>query len=90
VREDILNQSITISQYKIYRNATPFFTPGGGNYLGSVADTTYLDVGATGGSMYFYVVQAYMSGLLSPTRGDGEGAVTRPEQGWIPRQLDER
>jgi len=92
VREDILNQSITIGEYKVYRYTSPFFTPDGGNYLGSASDTTYLDVGAAGGSMYFYIVQAYMSGSLSPTGEEGEGANrgTRPEQGWVPKQPDER
>jgi hypothetical protein len=92
VREDILDQPITIGEYKIYRYTSPFFTPEAGNYLGAVSDTTYLDVGATGGGAYFYVVQAYTSGSLSPNGEDNEGAnaVTRPEQGWIPRQLDER
>jgi len=71
VHEDILDNPITISEYKIYRDTSPFFTPGGGNYLGSWSDTTYLDVGAAGSSIYIYVVQAVSSGSLLP--GDMKG-----------------
>jgi hypothetical protein len=69
VREDILDQPITVSQYNIYRDAAPDFTPGGGNYLGTAADTTYLDVGAASGDKYFYIVQAY--GAFASESGTG-------------------
>ncbi|MFH1010736.1 MAG: C25 family cysteine peptidase [bacterium] len=64
VRQDTLGNPIVVSGYKIYRDTSPFFAPGGGNYLGTAADTSCLDVGAASGSMYFYVVQAYVSGSL--------------------------
>ena len=68
VRRDILNNPITVDGYEVYRDVAPFFAPGAGNYIGTTADTTYLDVNATTGSKYFYAVQAYLSGsLLSGT-----------------------
>ncbi|MFH1011019.1 MAG: C25 family cysteine peptidase [bacterium] len=78
VREDILNQPITVSQYKIYRDTTPYFAPGGGNYLGAASDTTYLDVGAVSGSNCFYVVQAYTGALSRDGDSTGEPATSSP------------
>jgi hypothetical protein len=92
VTEDTLGQPIILSGYKIYRDTTPFFTPGGGNYLTMATDTTYLDVGAASASTYFYVVQAYTSATLSPN-GDDNGevnAIHRPEQSWNPRRENRR
>jgi hypothetical protein len=80
VHDDILDQPITVSEYKIYRDTSPFFTPGGGNYLGSTTDSTYLDVGAAGSSMYVYVVQAVSSALLDGApSGDRHEAVLDEE-----------
>ncbi|MFH1010735.1 MAG: C25 family cysteine peptidase [bacterium] len=70
VREDLFENPITVSQYKVYRDLSPDFTPGGGNYLVTASDTTCLDIGAISGSIYFYVVQAYVAGSL----GSGEPA----------------
>jgi hypothetical protein len=65
VHEDILNDPITVGEYRIYRNASPFFTPGTGNCIGSTSDSTYLDVGAAGSDKYIYVVQAGTASLLN-------------------------
>jgi hypothetical protein len=64
VHQDTLGSPIFVDGYKIYRDTTPFFTPGAGNCLDSVSDTTYLDVGAASDLKYFYVVQAYVTGVL--------------------------
>jgi len=69
VRRDIYENPITVDEYNIYRDTSPVFTPDAGTYLGTASDTTYQDIGAVGGGKYFYVVQANISGLLSPAGG---------------------
>jgi hypothetical protein len=78
VHEDILDQSITVSEYKLYRDVSPDFVPGVGNYLASTSDTTYLDVNAIAGSKYFYVIQAYVSGSLVMPPISGDASVLMP------------
>jgi hypothetical protein len=66
VRRDIYENPITVDQYNVYGDTSAVFTPDAGTYLGTVSDTTYQDIGAVGDGKYFYVVQANVSGLLSP------------------------
>jgi hypothetical protein len=72
VHEDLFENPITVSQYKVYRDVSPDFTPGAGNYLGTASDTTYLDAAATSGAKYFYVVQAYLSAAYNATESESE------------------
>lgn len=82
VRRDTLNNPITVDGYKLYRDVAPFFAPGAGNYMGTIADTTYLDVNAITGSKYFYVVQAYLSASLASgtTAPQGESDAVAPKR----------
>jgi hypothetical protein len=66
VDEDIYGNPIAVSGYKIYRDTTPYFTPGGGNYLNSTLNLYYTDAGAAASAKYFYVVQAEISTAVSP------------------------
>ena len=67
VDEDIHGNPITVTSYSIYRDTTPDFTPGGGNYLGTAPSASYTDTGAALlGDKYFYVVQATNSTVVSP------------------------
>jgi len=58
VREDIHDNPITVDEYKVYRDTSPFFTPDAGTYVGTASDTTYQDTGVVPDGKYFYVVQA--------------------------------
>jgi hypothetical protein len=82
VRRDTLNNPITVDGYKLYRDVSPYFAPGAGSYVGTTADTTYLDVNAISGSKYFYVVQAYLSGSLASgtTAPQGESDADAPKR----------
>jgi hypothetical protein len=66
---------VTVDEYNIYRDTSPFFTPDGSTYVGSASGTTYEDVGAMEDGKYFYVVQACLSGSLS------SGASTNQDAG---------
>ncbi len=69
VHEDIYENPITVDEYNIYRDLSASFAPDAGTYLATTSDTTYQDVGAAGDAKYFYVVQASLSGSLSPFDG---------------------
>jgi uncharacterized lipoprotein YddW (UPF0748 family) len=58
VTADTLGNPETISKYVVYRATVPYSPPG--DSLGSTADNTFTDPGATGstGVHYFYVVRA--------------------------------
>ncbi|MBU1936790.1 hypothetical protein KKG05_05270, partial [bacterium] len=66
VTEDIYGNPMTVSGYNIYRDTTPEFTPGGGNYLDTAPSASYTDTGAALGDKYFYIVQATTSASVSP------------------------
>ncbi|MBU1707268.1 hypothetical protein KKG05_11675 [bacterium] len=58
VTQDVFGNPITVSGYNIYRDTTPDFTPGGGNFLNTTSNTYYTDTGGASGSKYFYIIQA--------------------------------
>ena len=72
VVEDIYENPITVTGYNIYRDTSPYFTPDGGNYIGTAPSTSYTDTGAASSDKYFYIVQATNSVLISPS-GPSEG-----------------
>jgi hypothetical protein len=78
VHIDILNNPISVDGYKLYRDVSPYFTPGTGNCIATIPDTTYLDVNAVAGTKYFYVIQAYMSGSLVSSSMNGDASVPAP------------
>lgn len=70
VTEDVYGSPITVDGYNIYRGATSDFTPDGGTYLDSTTGTDYTDTGVLlTDNVYFYVVQAYVSGTVSRAVG---------------------
>jgi len=67
-------QSISgANSYKIYRDLDPRFTPGPGNLINTVSETTFTDTNALGLPLgkYFYIVTASsenaVMGSVSPT-----------------------
>jgi hypothetical protein len=59
VTEDTTGAPITVSQYNIYADTVPNFTPGAGNFLDSTSGTTYLHTNAIlSNNKLFYIVTA--------------------------------
>jgi hypothetical protein len=68
VRQDINDNPISVTGYNVHRGTVSTFTPDVTNVIGSIADTTYLDVGVIGTDKYFYAITAYLN--VSTTDGN--------------------